>query len=135
MKLTIYHDGQYWVGVVEEFADNKLKAACHIFGSEPYDSDVLQFVNRCMLACLRQAKAGVEVKVPARPSSPKRAAREAAKEARKTGVSTFAQEAIKMDYASRKSEKLVASKQRQRELEAYKRAQKVQKAKEKRRGH
>jgi len=35
MKLTIYHDGQFWVGVVEVERDGKLKAWRRVFGSEP----------------------------------------------------------------------------------------------------
>jgi hypothetical protein len=40
MKLTIYHDGQYWVGVVEEQDQGKLKAARYIFGTEPKDEEI-----------------------------------------------------------------------------------------------
>lgn len=135
MKLTVYHDGQYWVGVLEELVGKKLRAVRYLFGSEPYDYDVLSFVNKQMLSYISQANANIEVKVPVRPSNPKRLEREAAKETSKVGISTFAQEAIKKDYATRKSGQLIVSKQRRKELDMHKRVIKIQKAKEKKRGH
>ncbi len=39
MKLTVYHDGQFWVGVVEEVVNGKLKAGRYLFGSEPKDQE------------------------------------------------------------------------------------------------
>lgn len=135
MKLTVYHDGQYWVGVLEDVVDGKLKAARYLFGAEPYDWDVMRFVNTKMLGCLNAATAQLAVKVPVRPANPKRLARQAAKEAAVSGVSTFAQAAIKLDYAARKAAQAVESKQRKEALADYKYAVKVQKAKEKKRGH
>ncbi|MBP2642998.1 MAG: hypothetical protein H6Q67_885 [Firmicutes bacterium] len=135
MKLTVYHDGQFWVGVLEEAADGKLRAARYIFGSEPYDWDVMKFVKLHMLSCLDAANANVETKIPIRPSNPKRLARQVAKEVKIAGVSTFAQEAIKKDFELRKSNRQELSKQLRHDLANYKRTLKVQKKKEKKRGH
>ena len=44
MKLTVFHDGQYWVGVLEEQFQGKLRAAKYMFGGEPKDEEILQFV-------------------------------------------------------------------------------------------
>lgn len=49
MKLTIYYDGQFYVGIIEVTSGNTLKAYRHIFGSEPKDQEVLEFVNRDLL--------------------------------------------------------------------------------------
>jgi len=135
MKLTVYHDGQYWVGILEELVDEKLKAVRYLFGTEPYDWDVLNFVNKRMLSFISRANTTIKVKVPVRLSNPKRLAREAAKEIHKNGISTFAQDAIKKDYELHKVKQAVISKQQRQELEIYKRTIKTQKAKEKKRGH
>lgn len=135
MKLTVYYNGQYWLGILEELAAGKLKATRYIFGAEPYDVDVLHFVNKKMLSLINEANANIDVKVPVRPANPKRLAREVAKEIRKVGVSTFAQAAIQNDYETRKVERKEISKQRRKEIAMYKREIKVRKAKAKKRGH
>ncbi|MEW6624901.1 MAG: DUF2992 family protein [Bacillota bacterium] len=50
MKLTVYHDGQFWIGVAEQIIDGKIKAIRHIFGAEPQDEEILNFVNNELLA-------------------------------------------------------------------------------------
>lgn len=52
MKLTIYYDGQFWVGVVEVVDNGKLRAFRHLFGKEPRDSEVLEFVHNQLLNML-----------------------------------------------------------------------------------
>lgn len=56
MKLTIYYDGQFWVGVVEVVDNGKLRAFRHLFGKEPRDSEVLEFVHNQLLNMLAQAE-------------------------------------------------------------------------------
>lgn len=63
MKLTIYYNGQFWVGVIEVVKNGKLMASQHLFGKEPKDSEVLDFVNRQLLKTLSQSEQeGVSVK-------------------------------------------------------------------------
>ena len=45
MKLTVYYDGQFWVGVIEVVNDGKLRAIRHLFGQEPKDSEIMHFVH------------------------------------------------------------------------------------------
>ncbi|CAI6252172.1 hypothetical protein NRS6120_07000 [Bacillus subtilis] len=56
MKLTIYYDGQFWVGVVEVVNNGKLRAFRHLFGKEPRDSEVLEFVHNQLLNMMAQAE-------------------------------------------------------------------------------
>ena len=84
---------------------------------------------------MEKANANIEVHLPMRPSNPKRLARKVAKEAKKPGISTFAQEAIKKDIESHKSEHQTKKKQIYQDLADYKRTRKTQKRKEKKRGH
>lgn len=66
--------------------------------------------------------------------SPKRMAREAAREVQQRGISTFAQEAIKLELLHRKKERKTASRERKEERLTYKRELARQKAKKKHRG-
>lgn len=136
MKLTVYHDGRYWVGVVEDQVRGKLKAARHIFGTEPHDEEILQFIRTEMgkLIC------GLSQEVDAKPCgtkkiSPKRLARKAALETGRQGVSTFAQEAIKLEMEKRKRERRDRSKEQREEDKARRWELKLRKAKDKHRGH
>ncbi|WP_276353207.1 YjdF family protein [Cohnella caldifontis] len=138
MKLTVYHDGQFWVGVVEELDRGRLKAARHVFGPEPHDEEVLQFVRQVMPrlvgALSREAVVG-RAEAEARKISPKRLARQASEETKRRGISTFAQEALKLEHEKRKLESRADSRQKREALLARKRELKVRKAKEKHRGH
>jgi hypothetical protein len=135
MKLTVFHDGQYWVGVLEEQFLGKLRAAKYIFGSEPKDQEILQFVCRDMLQIVRGLSQEVAVKQSeAKRMSPKRLARRAAEEMRKKGVSSYAQEAIRLELEKRKRERQALTKQQLLAKLERKRELKILKAKEKHRG-
>ena len=135
MKLTVYHDGQFWVGVVEEVVDGKLKAGRFLFGSEPKDQEVYAFVNNELPAFVDGLSEQLTVEErEARRINPKRLARQAAREMKARGVSTFAQAALQLEYEKRKKEKQTLRKAKREELTAYKRAVRLKKAKEKHRG-
>ncbi|QWU46750.1 MULTISPECIES: YjdF family protein [Bacillus] len=135
MDLTVYHDGQFFVGIITHKEKGKLYGARYIFGMEPSDEEVLIFVNGPMLAYFQHvAKCGVEVKEKLRPKNIKRIIRQAAKE---VNVKRFtkAQEAISLSYELHKQDRKVQSKKRREAEKQRKRFIKVQKAKQKHRGH
>ncbi|AIQ67240.1 MULTISPECIES: YjdF family protein [Paenibacillus] len=135
MKLTVYHDGQYWVGVLEDQDQGKLKAVRYIFGPEPQDEEILQFIRNEMSELTSRLSEEVAVKPSElKKVSPKRLARQATNEVRRKGVSSYAQEALKLEYEKRKQERRTGSKQQLEAALARKRELKVQKAKEKHRG-
>lgn len=135
MNLTVYFDGQYWVGVVEEVTDDGLKACRHVFGAEPSNREVRVFVRDRMLALLGETSRTVERQdLVVRRVNPKRLARQVAREAQKAGVSTYAQEALKKELESRKVESKTASRNFKKEEKERKRLLGRQKAKEKHRG-
>ncbi|MDQ0086651.1 hypothetical protein J2T12_000045 [Paenibacillus anaericanus] len=137
MKLTVYFEGQYWVGVVEVTVEGKLKAYRHIFGAEPKDPEILEFVNFRLLSVINGITQAVGVENVMNSTgriNPKRLARLAARETSARGVSSFAQEALRQEYEQRKKEKQVKSKEERESMEDFKRELKVQKAKEKHRG-
>ncbi|RAV21611.1 YjdF family protein [Paenibacillus contaminans] len=135
MKLTIYFAGEYWVGVVEDQADGKLRACRHIFGAEPHDAEVLDFVRHAMLPCLDATSQSVaQADSFTRKVSPKRLARQAAAETARNGVSTYAQEALKNELAHRKRVRQVESREERELQRERKREIARRKAKEKHRG-
>ena len=42
--LTVYHDGQIWVGLAEHVEDGRYGVARLVFGAEPSNEEILQFV-------------------------------------------------------------------------------------------
>jgi hypothetical protein len=82
----------------------------HLFGAEPKDAEVLDFVNHTMLRLMADATQFVDTKpLGGRRLSPKRMAREVAREVQQRGIFTFAQEAIKLELLHRKKERKTAS--------------------------
>lgn len=135
MKLTILFNGQFWEGVVESSQNGCLKAGRHIFGSEPKDSEVLDFVNHLALKLLEGASSSVEMSlVEEKKLNPKRRSREVAKELSIRGISTKAQEALQLEQEMYKKEKKVQSKAEKEEEKEQKRLLARQKAKERHRG-
>ncbi|WP_409345835.1 YjdF family protein [Paenibacillus sp. MBLB4367] len=135
MKLTVYFAGDFWVGIVEEQADGKLRACRHIFGAEPHDAEVLEFVERQMLHCLEATSQSVAHADTARRSiNSKRLARQAAAEMARSGVSTYAQEALKSELEHRKRIRKSETREERELLRERKREIARQKAKAKHRG-
>lgn len=135
MKLTILFNGQFWEGVVESNYDGCFKAGRYIFGSEPKDPEVLDFVLRLALKILEDTVASMEVSgIEQKKVNPKRLAREVAKEIAVKSVSTMAQEVIQRDLETRKKEKKVVSKAEKEAEKEQKRLLARQKAKARHRG-
>lgn len=135
MKLTVYYDDQFWVGVVEEIVDSKLTVARHVFGSEPHDADVLWFINHIMMDLLASSKPlACDAQPKIKSANPKRLARQVAKEMQLKGISTYSQEAIKENLKSLKVERRIESKLQRDELAEKKREIATLKAKAKHRG-
>ncbi|GIP34493.1 YjdF family protein [Paenibacillus sp. J2TS4] len=135
MKLTVYHDGQFWVGVIELNDGGKLKAGRYLFGSEPKDQEILDFVNNHLLGFCRQLSQEVSVGFTERRAiNPKRIARMAAREMNKPGVASAAHQAIQLEYEKRKKERKTFTREQKEQLKEYKREIARQKAKAKHRG-
>ncbi|RNB68245.1 YjdF family protein [Brevibacillus panacihumi] len=135
MKLTVYFDGQFWVGVVEVQDGDRVKAGRFVFGSEPKDQEVLSFIlNELDAVISRMSQEVIGITLTERKINPKRVARQAAREMSKKGISSFAQEALKMEYEKRKKEKQGAARQQREDRKERQREIRIQKAKAKRRG-
>lgn len=103
MKLTVYYDGQFWVGVVEVNDNGKLKAGRYLFGSEPKDSEILEFIHENIDEVTNKLSQEVDIKTSSdRRANPKRLSRLVARELKMKGISSYAQEALKLEHEKRK---------------------------------
>ncbi|MED4170618.1 YjdF family protein [Priestia megaterium] len=136
MSLTIYHDGQFWVGIIEFVEDGKLRAFRYVFGAEPKDKEILDFIYYKLQDIINQSvHSGLDVKGKSNKKiNPKRLQRQVAKQINKVGVSTKAQEAMKQEYEERKKSKKKRAKQYREELKEQKYLMKKQKARAKHKG-
>lgn len=136
MQLTVLFNGQFWVGILERHLDGRLFAVQHLFGPEPHDQEVLDFVNQQLYQRMREASRGIADDTRlVTPKNPKRMAREAAKAMQSQGVSTKAQQAISAERESHKVEQKVQSRAEKEAISALKREKKREKAKARHRGH
>lgn len=135
MKLTVYHDGQFWVGVFEEIFEGRLKASRYVFGAEPKDEEIFELINKNRIVFTNISSQFVEVDEPTeRKINPKRLLREIAREMKKVGISTKAQQAIQLEREKFKTERKIISRQLKEKLEEKKWQMRKQKLKEKHRG-
>ncbi|WP_165251667.1 YjdF family protein [Adlercreutzia sp. ZJ304] len=130
--LTLFHDGQFWVGVVEHVEDGELSAARIVFGAEPSDEEVLQFVVKKWESLRFHGNA--ETKAPKVTKNPKRRMREASKELSRHPVSTKSQQALSEARKERKVAAKAYRAQARREAQAARFSQKQEKKKQKRKG-
>lgn len=131
--LTLYHDGQFWIGIVEHVEDGTVSAARIVFGAEPSDEEVLEFVIG-KWGSMRFV-GGVEARPEKRSANPKRRQREASKQLSKRGTSTKTQAALSRARDELKEESRANRVQRKREEEAERFSKRMAKKKEKRKGH
>ena len=150
-QFTLSFDGRFWVGVLElherrRGADTNdqvgtVRAARHVFGAEPTDAELYDFllthggalIDRAAACPPVRASRPVDSSSARRPNS-KRAARQAAKEATRVRPSTAAQAALaaaREETATRASRDR-SRRRRQREDEDW--ARRRQRAKRRHRG-
>ena len=131
--LTVYHDGQFWVGLAEHVEDGGYGAARIVFGTEPSDEEILRFVTSEWEKLSFFGDESTETSKPAK--NPKRRAREAAKALAQPAMSTKAQQALANQREAMKRESAHArSRRRADEAEAHFEQRKL-KRKQKHRGH
>jgi hypothetical protein len=135
MTFTIFFDPPYWVGVLEEERAGMLYIARHIFGAEPSEQEVLEFVRRDFDSLWAQMTVGIAVETEtARRFNPKRLQREVRRTMAAPPLSTKAQEAMRVQIEHNKQERK-ANHRAEREAEKeYKREVAREKAKAKHRG-
>jgi len=111
ITLSVLFEDPFWVGIFEETEGRKLRAARVVFGAEPTDAAVYEFI------LTSYQKIRFSDPVHASPtvihcSNPKRMQREIARTTKKKSVGTKAQQAIKNLQETSKIERKEISKEK-----------------------
>ena len=131
--LTVYHDGQFWVGLAEHVEDGRYGAARIVFGAEPSNEEILRFVVNKWAKISFFGHDSTEASKPAK--NPKRRAREAAKVLKQPAINTKAQQALVAQREAMKQESAHARSRRRAEEADARFEQRKLKRKQKHRGH
>ncbi len=132
-KLTVYFDDPFWVGVFECVEDGCLQTCRVVFGPEPKDYEVYEFV----LKHYNELKFSKPVKIREKENTrinPKRLQRQISKSLQNKGISTKAQEAIRLQREENKLERKKKSKDEKNEEKEMRFLKKQEKKKQKKKG-
>lgn len=131
--LTVYHDGQFWVGIVEHVEEGKMGATRIVFGTEPSDEKVFQFVvGRWEKLIFFDGEAPSKSKLA---KNPKRRQREVSKTLKQPAMSTKAQQVIANQREAAKRTAVHKRSQKRTEKAEARFEQRKLKRKQKHRGH
>jgi hypothetical protein len=133
--LTVYYDGQFFAGVFEREAEDGYSAARVVFGHEPSDSEIYEFIRRRFSSLQfshpsENSAVQDEVRI-----NPKRLQRMIQKELSHQGTSTKAQDAIRLLLETKKLERKEKSKAAREAEKENKFLLKQEKKKKKHKGH
>lgn len=139
-SLLVFFEDPFWVGVVAREVDGAREMGRVVFGAEPTTPQIVEWVRdsyrRLVTIPVPESAEGESSAFglgSTRPRNPKRAQRDAAL-ARASRTATRAQQAVKHAYAAQPARS--ARSRQERDLEAERRRElKVQKRKQKHRGH
>ena len=131
--LTVFHDGQFWVGLAEHVEDGAYGVARIVFGAEPSDEEILRFVISKWEKLAFFGDAPAEASKPAR--NPKRRAREASRALKQPAMGTKAQQALASQREAMKRESVRARSQRRADEAEARFEQRKLRRKQKHRGH
>lgn len=133
-KLTVLFDPPFWAGLFEREAGGRYEACKVIFGPEPSDQEVYQYLldhyQHLEFSPALPSDSPAERRV-----SPKRAQRLAARETRETGIGTRAQQALQLQRDRQKAQRQAHAKERREAELERKFALRQEKRRQKRRGH
>lgn len=134
IKLSIVFENQWWVGIFERVDESGYAVAREIFGSEPTDAEVYQFVlhhqDKLKFSQPLDNNAPVIKKL-----NPKRLNREVRSQQNKGSNMTQAYDALRIEMEKNKKEKKTNNTTEKERVKQLKFDLKQQKKKEKHQGH
>lgn len=137
IKLTVFFEGMFWVGVFEKTTETSYEVSRVVFGTEPKDYEIFEFINRRFYKINFKNSLITDTctNVKDKKINPKRVQRELRKETENKGIGTKAQQALQLQYEENKLQRKKLSKER-REAEAERKFQlKQEKKLKKHKGH
>ena len=132
-SLTVFFEEPFWVGVFEVIENRKVSAARVVFGAEPRDCEVHEYILKHYSAL--HFSPAVNTVVKDLPKNPKRLQREARRQTLATGIGTKSQQAIKLQQEQNKLERKTRSREQRLAEQEREFELKQQKKREKHRGH
>lgn len=137
IKATIFFDKRFWVGTFERTDKEGYSVARHIFGAEPSDPEIHEFVlNHYHELKFGEAK---KITIQIQRMNPKRVQREVRREMARiketTRPSSLAQDYMREEIEKKKKEKKTITSAEKQAHKENQFALKQEKKKEKHRGH
>ena len=132
--FTVLFQSPFWVGIAERWSGEGYQAARVVFGAEPTDAQVYQWLLGNWHR-LPFTAAEAEEMPKALPANPKRLQREAGKAAQTAGVSTKAQQALARQREAEGLERRARRTAQKRAEQAEQFRIRQRKKREKRSGH
>ena len=133
VKLQVFFEGQFWIGVFERLYDGKLSVCKVIFGPEPKDHEVQEFVlknyDNFTFSPAVESEVVVKDKI-----NPKRLQRDIKKQVQNIGIGTKSQQALKLLQDENKAERKTRTREQKEAEKEFQFVLKQQKRKEKHRG-
>lgn len=134
VKLSVFFEDPFWVGVFERNTEDDYQVFRQVFGAEPRDCEVYEFIlesySRIRYSTPIKSEANEEKHI-----SPKRLQKKISRELEKAGTGTKAQNAIKQQYEENKTERRKISREEKELEERQKFEMRQMKKKEKHKGH
>lgn len=129
ITLEVFFEEPFWIGVFEKVSDEKLSVCKVVFGSEPREKEIYEFVlkNYCYL----KFSPSVSVETKKISQNPKRIQRKIRECLKNNSIGTKSQQALKLQHEQIKAERRInlckkkeEEKQYQFELRQLKKKQK-----------
>lgn len=134
IKLTVFFDGVFWCGLFENTYGEKYEVSKVVFGAEPKDSEIYQFILKNFYKVKFSDPLLIE-EVKEKKINPKRQQRQIKKEVKNKEIGTKAQIAMKKQHESTKRTRRIFVKAKKEEEKKKKFELKQKKKKIKHRGH
>ncbi|HPJ87617.1 MAG TPA: YjdF family protein [Thermotogota bacterium] len=131
-KLTVFFEDPFWVAFFEWYDEGELGVARYVFGAEPKEYEVYSLILKRYFTLDFSSTVQYQRKKELS-MNPKRFQRRITRERKQTGVSTKAQEALRLERESRKVESKKKKKVLKEEIEKEKFLLKQRKKREKKR--
>nr|WP_092453480.1 YjdF family protein [[Clostridium] fimetarium] len=133
VKLQVFFEGQFWIGVFERLYDGKLSVCRVIFGPEPKDYEILEFIleNYYNVRFSPAVESDVVVKEKI---NPKRLQRDIKKQVQNVEIGTKSQQALKLLQEENKFIRKIRTREQKEEEKEFQFELKKQKRKEKHKG-
>lgn len=133
VKLTVFFENPFWVGVFEHVENNFLIVSKVTFGAEPKGYEVLDYIIKNYYSLVFSP--AVETKIKKDKTNPKKAQRDVRKQMQVSDIGTKSQLALKSQHEQNKKESKVRRREEKEADELKRFLLKQYKKRKKHKGH